>query len=197
MDEHHSPDMAAPLTAEAADALKTETLLTAGLSATGREEAASGAETETRPETPEDYALNFSEGINVNQELLGSFRATAHQLGLSRAQAQELASLYEKHVSGTEQTAVDSLKNALQQWEGQIRSAPDFSAKRDLAQRALRAHGNSELFQLLDQSCLGSHPAVFNFMASVGKALGEPAFKNWNGANSPLTIEQILYPDMA
>ncbi len=172
-------------------------LLTRDISAagtTGQNGQANGKE--IQPGTPEAFALEFAEQTIINQELLGCFCSTAHKLGLNRDQAQGLARLYEEHLQGTEKTQLAALKGTIDNWERQIQEAPGFMADCQLARRTLAVYGNPELYQLLDESCLGSHPAMFRFMASVGKALGEPGFYGNSNAPAQLSPESILYPGM-
>ncbi|MDL2315705.1 hypothetical protein LJC59_01290 [Desulfovibrio sp. OttesenSCG-928-A18] len=153
------------------------------------------------PDSPDGYALSFAEGTRVDEALLGDFRSTAHELGLSQAQAQKIAELYAGYVPKAAEQAQkaqqEALLSARKQWEAEITKSPSFAADRGLAQAALRQYGSQELYALLDQTNLGSHPEMFNFIVKVGKALAEPGFKGGAGPRSAKTAAEVLYPDMA
>lgn len=151
------------------------------------------------PEHAESYDLKFSPETRVDAELLGSFRQTALELGLTRAQAQKLAGLYEGHTAKAaermraEQTR--ALLEARKGWEDEITGTPTFQEDQARIQSALRRFGDAELYELLDQTNLGSHPKMWAFMAKVGKALAEPGFHGERGERRKSAAE-VLYPDM-
>lgn len=152
------------------------------------------------PESPDGYALEFAEGTVLDEVLLGSFKTTAHELGISQGQAQKLADLYAGHVAAKadamQQEQAAALRTAVDGWEQTIKSSPTFAADKEHAQRALVQYGNPELFQVIDDTLIGSHPAMFSFMAAVGKALAEPVTRG-NGASGPLDAAKILYPNLS
>lgn len=151
------------------------------------------------PDKAEGYDLKFSPETRVDAELLGSFRQTALELGLTRAQAQKLAGLYEGHTAKAaermraEQTR--ALLEARKGWEDEITGTPTFQEDQARIQSALRRFGDAELYELLDQTNLGSHPKMWAFMAKVGKALAEPGFHGERGERRKSAAE-VLYPDM-
>ena len=148
------------------------------------------------PESPDGYALAFAKDVSVDTGLLATFQGTAHELGLNRGQAQKLADLYVSHMAGRDQQQTETLRQAVHAWEADIKNTPGFAAQKEDAQRALAKYGSNELFQVMDETYIGSHPAMFRFMASVGKALAEPAARGKGAASAPLTAERIFYPDM-
>ena len=151
------------------------------------------------PDKAEDYDLKFSPETRVDAELLGSFCQTALELGLTRGQAQKLGSLYEGHMAKSaermraEQTR--ALLEARKGWEDEITGTPTFQEDQARIQSALRRFGDAELYELLDQTNLGSHPKMWAFMAKVGKALAEPGFHGERAGRTKSAAE-VLYPDM-
>ncbi|UQZ90842.1 hypothetical protein C4J81_17155 [Deltaproteobacteria bacterium Smac51] len=178
-----------------------ETLLTQPDDSTAPAEPKEG-ETEapatTIPENPDGYDLAFSDGLELDQELLTSFKTTAHELGITGPQAQKLAGMYESHVKAlTEKLEAEQVaryQEAKDSWEAEIKKAPDFQANLGHAKRALAAYGSPELFTLLDQTLMGGHPAMFSFVSKVGKALAEPAFQGRGVSVSETDPAKILYP---
>ena len=145
------------------------------------------------PESPDGYTLAFGEGVTVDTGLLGTFQTTAHELGLNQGQAQKLAELYATHTAGAEQKQTAALKQTVTGWEKEITASPGFEGQNADAQRALASFGSAELFEVMDQTLIGSHPAMFNFMANIGKALAEPDFKGKGGnGSSSMSTEEYL-----
>ncbi len=151
------------------------------------------------PDTPEGYALEFAKGTEVDVLLLDNFRKTAKELGLTQGQAQTLASLYEANsknqAEAFQKAQTKIMLDARKTWEAEIVSQPRFQEDLGLIQGALRQFGDKELYELLDQTNLGSHPKMFSFLAKVGRALAEPAFRGEQGAESKSAAE-VLYPNM-
>ncbi len=148
------------------------------------------------PDGPEGYGLTYPDDAVVDKELAEDFCRAAHRMGLNRAQAQELASLYAGYVSDFEARQHESVLKSAAEWADKIRSRPAFDKELGHARRALSSYGSNDLIDVLNQSALGSHPAVFDFMAAVGKALAEPGFRGDGANRAPLTVEKILYPNM-
>jgi hypothetical protein len=155
--------------------------------------------TDTVPDKPEGYGLKFAESTQIDKDLLDNFQNEAHALGLKPSQAQKLAYLYEAHAAKAGERIQTEQRQALETakagWEDEIQKRPGFLQEREHGRATLRKFGSSELNALLDQTGLGSHPHMWNFMAKVGKALTEPGFKGESMAGGPKTAAEILYPD--
>ena len=155
------------------------------------------------PDKAEGYALKCAPETKVDSGLLDSFRKTALELGLTRAQAGKLAGMYEQHAAKTAAEAARAMEaeqtrvmlEARKKWEAEITASPEFEAERGRIQAALRRFGSPELYTLLDQTNLGSHPEMWKFMAAVGQALAEPGFHGENGGRAKSAAE-VLYPNM-
>lgn len=151
------------------------------------------------PDKPEGYDLKFAAETQVDNDLLGDFRKTAKEIGLTQGQAQKLGSMYEARMAEAGKRMVEAQTQAMLEarkgWEAEITKRPAFEAERGHIQAAMRQFGDKELFDLLDQTNLGSHPKMWDFMAKVGKALAEPGFRGENTGQAKSAAE-VLYPDM-
>ncbi len=152
------------------------------------------------PESPDGYAFTFAKEVSVDTGLLDAFKPAAHKLGITQAQAQGMADFYAEHAAAaaaeTSRRQGEALRQAVDGWETEIKAMPGYAGMRTDAQRALAQYGSPELFQVVDDTLIGSHPAMFRFMAAVGKALAEPEFRGKGNSTGPLTAEKVLYPDM-
>lgn len=151
------------------------------------------------PEKPEGYDLKFAPETQVDEALLDGFRKTAVELGLTQGQAQKLGSMYEAHMVNAGKLFVEAQTKALLEarkgWEADIAKRPAYEADLGRIQSCLRQFGDRELYDLLDQTNLGSHPKMFDFMAKVGKALAEPGFRG-AGSGEEKSAAEVLYPGM-
>lgn len=164
----------------------------------GAGESGGLAEPDGVPDDPAGYALSFARETRVDGEMLGRFRQTAHELGLSRGQAQKLASMYETHAAKAgERAALEREKAAratLARWEEEIAASPTYARDEVAVKTLLRRYGDRELYQLFDHSRLGAHPKVWTFMARVGRLLGESPLHG-NGGERPRSAADVLYPN--
>lgn len=151
------------------------------------------------PDKAEGYELTFARDTQVDAALLDGFRKTALEIGLTKGQAQKLGSLYEAHMKEAgarmQEEQTRALLQARKAWEAEITSQPGFREDLGRIQAALRQFGDRELYELLDQTNLGSHPKMFAFMAKIGRALAEPGFHG-GAAGEAKSAAEVLYPDM-
>ena len=152
------------------------------------------------PDTPDGYALQFAEGLDVDNALLGGFKNTAHELGLNQNQAQKLADMYVNHMKDSAKSFNDAqtkaLSEAKQGWEKEITSRPAFKQEVGDARRVLVQYGSPELSAIMDQSLMGSHPVFFDFVVKVGKALAEPELRGMAGSDKKVPLADRLWPTM-
>lgn len=152
------------------------------------------------PAKPEDYALKFADGVNVDKNLLENFRAVAHEIGMPQGQAQKLADFYARNAADSARAAQEaqaaSLLEAKKGWESEITARPGFKTEVADAKRTLKEFGSPELNELMDQSLLGSHPVFFDFVVKVGKALAEPEVRGrGTGGGREVPLMDRLWPD--
>ena len=147
------------------------------------------------PESADGYTIEMPEGVTADKTLLQSFQALAHEHKLPQGTAQKLAGLYAEHVAKGQEAHAATLRAAVDGWEAEIKASPTFAADKTNAQRTLAQYGSPELINVMNETLIGSHPAVFKFMASIGKALAEPDFKGGGAGADTRTAAQILYPD--
>ena len=147
------------------------------------------------PEKPEGYTFAFEEGVSVDDALLTNFKGLAHELGINQAQAQKLAGFYANSIASNAQSQQAALVEMEKGWIEQIKSDPKHAENLAHATRAMEQFSTPELVGLFQESRLGSHPEMVNFMVKVGKALAEPEFKTGEAGGGEKSIAEILYPN--
>lgn len=156
---------------------------------------------------PESYSLGLDEllasdqslaGLEIDRTLEGEFRKMAQGLGLQQQDAASLAQMYARHQArqsaeqlAGRQKALDEAESA---WLAELKADKNFQADLTRARAALQGYGNPELVSLLEETRLGSHPALVRFMARVGAALAEPAFARGGSAEAEKSPAEVLYP---
>jgi hypothetical protein len=144
----------------------------------------------------QDYQLTFAEGLEIDAELLGRFRETARELGLTADQAQKVADLYAGQAQNFQAAQVKALNDYIEAKNAELAERPGFREELVLARKTLLEFGSAELAEALQQTAMGSHPALFDFMVKVGRALGEPAFRGGpSGPEPPPLHERLWGPD--
>lgn len=162
------------------------------------------AEEEATSDTPEEeaapieYDFSVPEGMELDAELVESFKPLAAELKMSNADAQKLVDLVASHT----QKAVDSMReqeaNMVAGWKKEILADPEHKTHIANAKLTLQKFGseNAELKKLTD-SWLGSHPGFVKFLAQIGSHLREADMDSGSvGQGGNQSLGSILYPTM-
>lgn len=168
--------------------------------ATANADTPPAAESDKPAEVPADYQpFTLPEGVQVDEEMLGEFKAVAKDLKLSQEQAQRLADLQAKSVAKQQ----ESLRSVQAQWAEQSKSDKEFGGdnlKENLgvAEQALNKFAPPELRQLLKDTGLANHPDMIRTFVRVGKAISEDSkvVAGTRAAAVSLDPAKRLYPGM-
>ena len=193
--EANPPDSPA---APAGEAELPETILTAPPEGEKPEpEEDKPGQNDAKPDNPEGYALSFAEGTEVDRELLGQFRKTAYELGLTKGQAQKVAELYAGNMAGLGQKFEEAQNRAINDYintrNAEFEKRPNFREEIVLARKAMMEFGDPDLIDVFRSTAMGSHPAMYEFMVKVGRALGEPGFKGQPGGPAEAPLHERIY----
>jgi hypothetical protein len=151
------------------------TLVEQGAEATATADNPPAAESEPAAQVAAEYeAFSLPEGVTADEEVLGEFKATAKELGLSQEGAQKLVELQSK-VALKQQEAMRHMKT---QWAEAAKTDKEFGGEAlnenlSVAKKALDAFASPDLRALLNESGLGNHPEVIRHFIRVGKAISE------------------------
>lgn len=124
---------------------------------------------------PTEYEpFTLPEGLGVDEELLGEFKAEAKRLNLSQEDAQKFVDLQAKAAA----RQAEQLASVRAQWADQSKTDKEFggdalSENLGVAKKAMDAFATPELRKLLNDSGLGNHPEVIRTFVRVGKAISE------------------------
>lgn len=131
---------------------------------------------EGAPEAYEDFAA--PEGVELDTEVLGSFKEVAKEFNLSQPAAQKMvdmaASLVQKQQAAFQQQIADTTAG----WRNASVSDKEFGGTNlqenlKIAATARDKFATPELKAFLDESRLGDHPEVVRLFVKIGKAIGE------------------------
>jgi hypothetical protein len=156
-------------------------------------------------QAPEKYEIKVGEGIEMDQEALEKFTPVFKDLGLSNEGAQKLVDAYvpvmQEMAEKTRQKALTDYNKMTDEWKQDTMKQLGDSAKESLAvcSKAIDAFGSSKLRELLDETRLGNHPEMVNFMLKVGKTIKEDDFvksdKKVPGHSAQERLDR-MYPSM-
>jgi len=175
-----------------------------GASTTGQEgQGETPTTTETKPAegVPEKYEIKLEGDVSVS---LPAIEEAARKLNLSNDQAQELATLVVGQVSAlTQSKTAEWERLTTQEWPQQLAADPDVGGANlerngQLAFQAAQKFGGDEFVTALKESGYNQHPAMFKFMAAVGRAMAEDTIVTANqGAQEGETARLAsFYPSM-
>lgn len=166
-------------TAPATDTTVLTTEQQAAATADADTSAAADAAADTTSAGETDSVTDYEpfqvpEGMTVNEELLGEFKATAKELKLSQEAAQRLADIQVKALG----KQAEHVARVRSQWLEQTKTDKEFGGEAlaenlGVAKKAMDAFATPQLRQLLNESGLGNHPEIVRAFVRVGKAISE------------------------
>lgn len=148
----------------------------------------------TTEEAEVKYEFKMPDGVEADEKTLTEFTKFAKELKLSPENAQKLVDLRSAAVvAAKEQHAA-----TVQGWADEVKADKVLGGDKlpeslAIAKKAIDL-GPPELKELLEQSGMGNHPAVFKWAHAVGKALSEDSFKT--GTTVPVvekSTASVLY----
>ena len=153
------------------------------------------------PTTVEEYDLEFLPESTINDEMLSNFKAELLKQGMTKAQAQGMASYYEKVAIEGQAAYEKSVIDQSQKWETEVKSDPEIGGdnyQKTLvdATRAMEQFSTDELRKIFTESGYGSNPDVVRMMAKIGSQMGEKSMV-FGGSGNGKSDAELLYPTMS
>lgn len=147
----------------------------------GKNESRTGESAHAVPLSPDGYVFDFSSSVAVDEQALAAFKEVACEQGISQQQAASIASLYAELVEQQAAGEQATLAESEEAWLKELRQGRYYAKTVASARLTMERFGSPELNDLLNETRLGSHPALVRFVAKIGEELGEPVFMRGKG----------------
>lgn len=166
--------------------------------------AGDGKPTEPKADDkPAEYGeFKTAEGVTLDQDALGEFKALAGDAKLSQEQAQKVVDIGVKLQQKWAADQAKAMEGAREQWAQASNTDKEFGGEKlaenlSVAKTALDKFGSPELKQLLNDSGLGNHPEVIRFFYRAGKAISNDRIvSGGNGPGAAIDPASVLFPSM-
>ena len=154
------------------------------------------------PDVPEEYEFKAPEGVEVDKELAEAITPILQKYKFTQEMADEVNEIYANHIQKHQEASIKAFETQLDTWVKELKTDPEiggehFAENAGIAAEAVKELGSPELFELLDTTGVGNHPALFKFVLKVGKELAED--QPGSGATTTRVEKQDyekLYPNM-
>jgi hypothetical protein len=158
------------------------------------------------PVVPEKYDLKLPQGSLLDQSRIDKIAATARERGLSNEQAQAMIESENSAVSEFVQSTAPGGKlwtKQIDKWEAEALADPEiggspekFAESKAIAKKAFDKYAPEESKAFLNQTALGSHPALIKLFKRIGSAMknDQTAHGQANPVSAkPKSFEEVMY----
>jgi hypothetical protein len=160
------------------------------------------AEKTVTPTAPEEYAeFSAPEGVQLDGEVTGEFKALAKGLNLPQEAAQKIVDLGAKMAQRAAEAQATQAQATISAWAEESKADKEFGGPKlaeslSVAKAALNATASPALRDLLTNSGLGNHPEVIRHFIKIAPAFLEdrPVTGSRAPAGSTQSTAQVLYP---
>ncbi len=131
---------------------------------------------------PEAYAdFKLPEGVGMDAPTLDAFKGLAKELNISQESAQKLIDLQSTLVAKQAQEYQAAVVKQSQDWAAEVKNDPELGGENydksvASAIKVIQSFGDPALTELLNDSGLGNHPALFKFCHRISAAISEDKF---------------------
>ncbi|NNA40033.1 peptidase [Pseudomonas lundensis] len=172
----------APATAPAAGATETKTpeqIQQEADAAAATKKEADAAKPTGAPEAYTDFTL--PEGMDMDVGTLDAFKGLAKELNIPQEAAQKLIDLQTTLVAKQADAYQQAVVAQGQKWAAEVKSDPELGGENydksvASAIKVIQSFGDPALTELLNDSGLGNHPALFKFCHRISAAISEDKF---------------------
>lgn len=162
--------------------------------------AAASTEKPAGTEAPAEIVYDFKapEGVTLDKAMTEEFTALAKEMKIAPADAQKFVDLQVK----AQQAAVEAHLSTVKEWRDSVVNDKELGGDKlaeniSTAKKALSL-GPPELNDLLKQTGMDNHPAVFKWCLAVGKALSEDRMvQGGTAVSTNKSTASVLYPSNA
>ena len=172
----------APATAPVAGATETKTpeqIQQEADAAAATKKEADAAKPTGAPEAYTDFTL--PEGIDMDVGTLDAFKGLAKELNIPQEAAQKLIDLQTTLVAKQADAYQQAVVAQGQKWAAEVKNDPELGGENydksvASAIKVIQSFGDPALTELLNDSGLGNHPALFKFCHRISAAISEDKF---------------------
>ena len=172
----------APATAPVAGATETKTpeqIQREADAAAATKKEADAAKPTGAPDAYTDFTL--PEGIDMDVGTLDAFKGLAKELNIPQEAAQKLIDLQTTLVAKQADAYQQAVVAQGQKWAAEVKNDPELGGENydksvASAIKVIQSFGDPALTELLNDSGLGNHPALFKFCHRISAAISEDKF---------------------
>jgi hypothetical protein len=156
------------------------------------------------PPAPPLAAIDYSQ-LNVpemlkDEAIVAKIREQAEQHKAPLELAQTIVDSFAAEMEVATKAAKDAQTAQREAWKAELTADKDFGGHKlaestAKAAAALDTYGDAELRKWLNETAVGEHPALFRFLARVGRDASEAPIVPSN-AQSPVGDLRTIYPSM-
>jgi hypothetical protein len=159
---------------------------------------------EVKPETagaPDSYAdFTFPEGVAIDTAIHDEFKGLAKEMNLSQEQAQKFIDLESKVIQTQIKGQTELFTQMKNGWKDETIKLPNYNVEKPFIGKAINQIAGPELGKefrtLMNDSGLGNHPVINQFLILAGKAIAEDNFPDGKPNGAPKSDGEIFYPNM-
>ena len=191
-------DPAAPVVAPAAAPAVDPAAPPAADPAKAPEPAAKPKEAEPAG-APEAYeAFKLPENLTLDETLMGDFGKVAKELNLPQEAAQKLVDIAASMQAKTVQGVQDAMNAQAEAWEAETSNDKEVGGTAlqenlAVAKTAMEKFFPPDFAKFLEDTKLGSHPAMVKGLFRVGKAISQDGFVPGRQGNTRPSHADVLY----
>lgn len=148
-----------------------------------------------RPESPDGYEFNKAEGLpedfQVNEDFQKEFAQTAHEAGMTKAQAQKAWNMLQQKTYESQKNAIDSYEASIKERHDALKQEWGSEYDKNIAAaKKLMNMAGDEWIEYLKKSGLGREPEFIKVSAKLGKMLAEDNIQPTRQEKATLTPAQ-------
>lgn len=167
---------------------------TAAIASEQAPEAVESAET---TDTPESYAFDAPDGIDLDTAAVDEFSAIARELKLDQPTAQRVANV----AVAMAQRQQEAHQKVVSGWVEEVKADKEIGGDNleqnlAIARKALDYFGTPELRDLLNMTGLGNNPHVIKAFLKMGKSTSEDVFIPGSPKGQNNDPARIMFPTM-
>lgn len=150
---------------------------------------------------PEKYTdFNLPEGVSkLSDDNTTELHALLKGMSLSQENSQKLVDFQAKIAIGTSDAAINEFDKTTDKWADDTKKmfGANYGEKLGVAAKAIERFGPKGLRGMFDDTMVGNHPLLNEFLYNVGKAISEDALVEGKNKAPEKTTAEKFYPNMA